>query len=52
VAEDTPINVQFMIALLEKLGHAATCVENGRDALVELQSTAFDLVLMDAGHER
>jgi len=33
--------------LLTKLGYSATCVENGRDALTELQSKAFDLVLMD-----
>ena len=47
VAEDTPINAQFMMLLLAKLGHTATCVENGREVLAELQSNAFDLVLMD-----
>ncbi|MEI6827225.1 MAG: ATP-binding protein [Desulfuromonadales bacterium] len=47
VAEDNPVNAQFMMALLVKLGHSATCVENGRDVLAELQSAEFDLVLMD-----
>jgi len=47
VAEDNPANAQFMMLLLTKLGHTATCVENGRDALAELESDAFDLVLMD-----
>ncbi|HIJ86433.1 MAG TPA: response regulator [Desulfuromonadales bacterium] len=47
VAEDDPVNAQFMMVLLEKLGHTATCVKNGRDVLAEVQSAAFDLVLMD-----
>jgi len=47
VAEDNLINTQFMKLLLVKLGHTATCVENGRDALTELERAAFDLVLMD-----
>ena len=47
VAEDNQVNAQFMKFLLTKMGHTATCVENGREALAELQSAAFDLVLMD-----
>ena len=47
IAEDTPINAQFMMLLLAKLGHTATCVANGREVLAELRSSTFDLVLMD-----
>ena len=47
VAEDNPINAQFMMLLLTKLGHTATCVVNGMDALAELKSASFDLILMD-----
>ena len=47
VAEDNPLNVQFIMALLAKLGHTATWVENGTDVLAELQKTDFDVILMD-----
>jgi len=47
VAEDNPVNAQFMRMLLTKMGYTAICVENGREALTELKSASFDLVLMD-----
>ena len=47
VAEDDAVNAQFMKSLLTKLGHSATCVENGSDAVAAVEKGAFDLVLMD-----
>jgi hypothetical protein len=54
VAEDHPVNQLYMSALLARLGHHATVVDNGQDALQTLQAQAagaagpaFDLVLMD-----
>ncbi len=47
VGEDDPINAEFIMLLLAKLGHTATCRENGSDLLAEIKSSAFDLVLMD-----
>ncbi len=47
VAEDDPINAQFMKSLLTKLGHSATCVENGSAAVAAVEKGGFDLVLMD-----
>lgn len=54
VAEDHPVNQLYMSALLARLGHHATVVDNGLEALQTLQARAagaavpaFDLVLMD-----
>ena len=47
VAEDHPVNRQFLSALLERMGHQAQSVENGQEAVAAVQSQAFDLVLMD-----
>jgi CheY-like chemotaxis protein len=47
LAEDNEINQQFGVALLKKMGHAVTLVENGMEALAALERTPFDLVLMD-----
>ena len=54
VAEDHPVNQRYMAALLARLGHHATVVDNGLEALQTLQARAagaavpaFDLVLMD-----
>jgi signal transduction histidine kinase/DNA-binding response OmpR family regulator len=47
VAEDHPVNRQYMAALLERLGHAVRLVENGLDAVKAAKSRGFDLVLMD-----
>jgi hypothetical protein len=54
VAEDHPVNQLYMAALLARLGHHATVVDNGLEALQTLQARAagaalpaFDLVLMD-----
>jgi signal transduction histidine kinase/CheY-like chemotaxis protein/HPt (histidine-containing phosphotransfer) domain-containing protein len=50
VAEDHPVNRQYLASLLEALGHAAHFVADGRaavQAMAQPASTPFDLVLMD-----
>jgi two-component system, sensor histidine kinase len=47
VAEDHPVNRQYLASLLETLGHHAHFVPNGREAVKAVQQTRFDLVLMD-----
>lgn len=47
VAEDTASSRLVVKAMLERLGHAVVCVENGRDAVEAVRSGAFDIVLMD-----
>lgn len=47
VAEDNAVNQQIARRLLEKRGHTAVVVGDGRAALERLQQEQFDLVLMD-----
>ena len=50
VAEDHPVNRQYMLALLERLGHRVRAVDNGLLALQAVRdgtAQPFDLVLMD-----
>lgn len=47
VAEDNHINRVFASALLNKLGHSFTCVENGREAVEAWKTGDFDCILMD-----
>ncbi len=47
LAEDNTVNQRLAVRLLEKDGHTVTVVGNGREALEELESDTFDLVLMD-----
>ena len=48
VAEDNPVNQQVLTAMLEKLGHEATFVMNGRETLDTLgEDPDFGLILMD-----
>jgi len=47
VAEDTPFNQKFILRLLDRWGHQATIVENGREAVDAIANNDFDLVLMD-----
>jgi two-component system, sensor histidine kinase len=47
VAEDHPINRQYMAALLDNLGHHAHFTANGAEAVHAAQQECFDLVLMD-----
>jgi PAS domain S-box-containing protein len=47
LAEDNLVNQRVASALLQRLGYAVTVVENGLQALAALESSRFDLVLMD-----
>jgi signal transduction histidine kinase/ActR/RegA family two-component response regulator/HPt (histidine-containing phosphotransfer) domain-containing protein len=50
VAEDHPVNRQYLAALLDNLGHQAHFSTNGQEAVQALQQhreRRFDLVLMD-----
>ncbi len=47
VAEDHPVNRQFLQSLLTRLGHDVTLRENGKLALDTAAQADFDVVLMD-----
>ena len=47
LAEDNPINSQFMKTVLENMGHVVTHAVNGKVALDDLKANSFELVLMD-----
>jgi CheY-like chemotaxis protein len=54
VAEDHPVNQMLLVALLRKLAHKVTAVNNGEEALREFinanctdGATQYDLILMD-----
>ena len=47
VAEDQPVNVDVMLAVLDQLGCRAESVVNGREAVKALKAARYDLVLMD-----
>ena len=47
VAEDHPVNRQYLAALLDNMGHEAHFTVNGQEAVSAAKSMAFDLVLMD-----
>jgi len=47
VVEDEAINQQILNTTLVKLGHKTSLAENGYQALDQLRTTAFDIILMD-----
>jgi CheY-like chemotaxis protein/HPt (histidine-containing phosphotransfer) domain-containing protein len=47
VAEDNVVNQQVAAGMLERAGHEAVVVGNGREALALLERESFDLALMD-----
>ncbi|TVR12441.1 MAG: response regulator [Phormidium sp. GEM2.Bin31] len=47
VVEDTHINQKVVMNQLKLLGYKAACVNNGQEALDQLQQESFDMVLMD-----
>ena len=47
VAEDNAVNQLLLTSMLQRMGHTATCVENGRLAVEAAANGHFDIVLMD-----
>lgn len=47
VAEDSLSNQMLIRAVLAKLGHQAVLANNGKEAVMQLAASDFDLVLMD-----
>ncbi len=47
VAEDHPVNRQYMAELLDTMGHHCEFAAHGEEALTAARDRAFDLVLMD-----
>jgi CheY-like chemotaxis protein len=47
LAEDSLVNQQLAVALLESEGHAVALASNGREAVAAAETGGFDLVLMD-----
>ncbi len=47
VAEDHPVNRQYIAALLEDMGHEAFFTANGQEAVEAASARRFDVVLMD-----
>jgi CheY-like chemotaxis protein/HPt (histidine-containing phosphotransfer) domain-containing protein len=47
VAEDNPVNVKYVVALLEKWGHRVTVATNGREAIDRAMEQRFDIALLD-----
>jgi len=47
IAEDDPLNQEYLSVLLNRYNAKLTFVENGQQAIDQLQNKNFDLVLMD-----
>ncbi len=47
LAEDNPVNQKLAVRLLEKRGHQVLVASNGKQALAQMYTRQFDLVLMD-----
>ena len=47
LAEDNEINQKVALRLLERLGHRADVASNGREALMRLEHSPYDVVLLD-----
>ena len=47
VAEDNPVNQRVVLLFLERLGHQADVVADGREVLRALEVRTYDVVLMD-----
>ena len=46
-AEDNPVNQKLVAMLVKKTGAELTLVENGKEAVEQVENNDFDLVLMD-----
>ncbi|NOS81645.1 MAG: response regulator, partial [Nitrospira sp.] len=47
LAEDNPVNREVAVCMLEQLGCQVVAVEHGQEAVMQAESSQFDLVLMD-----
>ena len=47
LAEDSPVNRQITVLLLQKQGHDVAAVENGKEALARMEAELFDVVILD-----
>jgi CheY-like chemotaxis protein len=47
LAEDNAVNRKLALRLLERIGHHADVVEDGQAAVDALETTDYDLILMD-----
>ena len=47
LAEDSLVNQKLALGLLQRQGHSVYVANNGKEAVNVLQTTTFDLVLMD-----
>lgn len=47
VAEDNPINQVVITAMLKKMGHRVSTVNNGKEAVLAVEEGSYDLILMD-----
>ncbi|KAH3667109.1 hypothetical protein WICMUC_005456 [Wickerhamomyces mucosus] len=47
LAEDNLVNQKLAVRILEKYGHVVTVVNNGEEAVEEVQKKRYDIVLMD-----
>ena len=47
LAEDNPVNAQFITKVLERQGHRVTLADHGRQVLELLAAQPFDCILMD-----
>jgi CheY-like chemotaxis protein/HPt (histidine-containing phosphotransfer) domain-containing protein len=48
LVEDIPVNQDLARAVLERAGHSVELAANGAEALQMVQSSSFDVILMDA----
>lgn len=47
VVDDNQVNLQLLCAMLDRLGHRATGIDNGLKAIEQVKQQPFDLILMD-----
>lgn len=47
IVDDTPINLELLVTLVEELGHEVVQAENGPQALEQLEAGNIDMVLLD-----